>query len=150
MDTPCVSHLRLFTGDMGTCREVYGATPKEKRRAQLAHALSPEKPNLNLKPNGASGMQGGVRRHAEGEAAGAAGACAVAGGDHCAALAADGAHRPGAAVVRPPPAHTRILSLRKTLLLGAFVVHLEGCTISGALQARCLRKLDSSFPRHVA
>lgn len=25
-----------------TCREVYGATPKEKRRAQLAHALSQE------------------------------------------------------------------------------------------------------------
>lgn len=34
-------HLTEAVPDLA-CREVYGATPKDKRRAQLAHALSQE------------------------------------------------------------------------------------------------------------
>ena len=64
--------------------------------------------------NGTFNMQGGVWGYAEGEAAGAAGACAVAGGDHRAAVAADGAHWPGAAVVRPRPAHICMMNPNKT------------------------------------
>ena len=48
-----------------------------------------------------SGMQGGVWGHAEGQAARAAGACAVAGGHDGAAGAAHGPHRPGPQMVSP-------------------------------------------------